>query len=80
MSFLTEKDRTMAKEVYVSARTRSFVNPEEARQFGLGNIQNAIMSRGHYLRESYANNESLSARTRNRERINRAERNMLRNR
>lgn len=68
----------MAKEVYVSKRTRSFINREDARQFGLGNIQNAIMQRGYVLRKSYADNESMSVRARNRARINRAERNMLR--
>lgn len=45
----------MAKEVYMSSRTRSFANREEAIRNGLSTTEQAVLARAFYLQRRYGN-------------------------
>lgn len=45
----------MAKEIYISSRTRSFTNREEARRNGLRTKEQAVRSRAFSLQQRYGN-------------------------
>ena len=45
----------MAKEVYISSRTRSFTDREEARHKGLSTTEQAIRARAYSLQRRYGN-------------------------
>lgn len=45
----------MASEVYISSRTRSFTNREDARRNGLRTTEQAILARAYSLQRRYGN-------------------------